>query len=266
MKHESAHVLELTRRNREIANKFVNSVSDLVSGILLTGSNAWGAGYAVNEKSDIDLLVVYDDTQALDQIISCYISEGLLNVSERERFQEFKNLFERGEAEQFSVIASQSGVPVSIDFLDTETLRKIASLSLMGSQDLREIKVRFIKEFRTNPPKPLGYSLDDLCSPKKITYHPAFKEIKDEEGIIRGYLAETAVDGFGEEQTYFLGVMSFYLSVAPVILFDKEGELARATSVLQSKIREILRGRPLTNITRQERMSKGTLRQIQSDL
>ena len=117
---------KITERNLKIAEKFVVSVSEVARGILLTGSNAWGANYAVNQNSDIDLLVVGDDIQTLERIIAKYISDGLLRDSEQARFEIFKELFLSGEVEMFSLIADYTGVAVSIDFLDTNTLRKIS--------------------------------------------------------------------------------------------------------------------------------------------
>lgn len=257
---------EITKRNTSIAARYMDAISHLANGILLTGSNAWGANYAVTEKSDIDLLIIGDGIQELEGVIEKLISEGLLEDSERSRFTVFKDLQEKENGEQFSVIAYCEDVPVSIDFLTVETLRKIASLSPMNTVKLEDATVRFIKEFRTNPPKVHGYSLDDLCSPRKLTYHPVFSEIKGPEGTALGYLSETAVDALEEnERNYFLGVMSFYLSVAPIVLFEKDGELTRAINTIRSNIKSVL-NRPATHVTRQERMSEETLKEVLRDL
>ncbi len=255
---------EITKRNASIAARYMDAISHLANGMLLTGSNAWGPHYAVTEKSDIDLLIVGDDIEELDKILERFISEGLLGDSERSRFKVFRKLYEKENAEQFSVIASYEGVPVSIDFLTVDTLRKIASLSPMGAMNLGRANIRFIKEFRTNAPKALGYSLDDLCSPRTLTYNPAFSEIKDGE-TTHGYLSETVVDAIEEnEGNYFLGVMSFYLTVAPKILFERNGELTRAIGTIRSNIKNIL-DRPVTHVTRQEKMSADTLKQVLGD-
>jgi len=160
-------------------------------------------------------------------------------------------------------------VPVSIDFLFTGTLKAIASLSYMKSRNCEEVEVRVVDEFRANIPKATGYSLDDLGGQKNFIYHPKFKEIKNDSGAVLGYLAETLIDGQksqGEQTSYFLGVMSFFLSINPLVLVNKSGQLMNQIRTLQSNIAKLMGGRIPAYITRQERMTEDCLNKIKKSL
>ncbi|GEM_PF-1724083 len=262
---DSTSASDLTKRNKEVIQRFIDSVRDRADGVLLSGSNAWGADYAVTEKSDIDLLVLAKDIQGMKKIIDCYISNKLLVPREQERFEAFSALYEEGRVEQFSVIADYKGVPVSIDFFTTKTLQWISFLTSKNTVLLNGVRVRVVSELRTNPPKAFGYSLDDLQSSKKLTYHPVFEEIKSQKGNVCGYLAQTAVDA-SDEHTYYLGVMSFFLCVSPVVLLDKNGELQRAIRDLRTNISILLKGEVPRHVTREERMSEQVLEEVKNAL
>lgn len=260
---------QITRKNLEIVKLFVEPATRFANGILLSGSNAWGANYAVKIRSDVDILIVTEGVDELEDIVKCYLAKGLLDKSEQRRFGAFKTLYEKERAEQFSVITDCVGTPVSLDFFDIHTLEKISSLAPMNVSTHQGVDVRTISEFRSNPPRSAGYSVDGLTDLSKITYHPKFEEIKNNQGYVVGYLAETLVDGRRndrDETAYFIGVMSFFLAISPVIMFDKNGRIKKAVRTLQSNIAKIMNGRIPAYITRQERMNEETLRKVRFDL
>jgi len=260
---------KLTQKHLKIIKKFTGVLEKLVEGLLLTGSTAWGAYYAITPSSDIDLLVIINNLNQLDKVIETLVNAKLISFKERERLRIFKQLYNQGKADQFSLITSNSGVPVSIDFLFPDTLKKIVSLSKMKNRDYEGIKIRVVNEFRTNTPRTTGYSLDGLKKQGKVIYHPKFKKIKNNQDVIIGYLSETLVDGQTsqeEEINYFLGVMSFFLSINPLVLVDKDKKLANQIRTLQLNIAGIMGDQIPAYITRQERMTEDCLNKIKESL
>jgi len=256
---------EKTIKNLAIIEKFVEPITKLAESMLLTGSNAWGAYYAVTSKSDIDLLIIVNKIGKLGRIIRSYIKANLIDFKEQERFDVFKKLYRQNKANQFSIIQNYSGTLVSIDFLFSNTVKDIVSLGEMNNINYKGINIRIVNEFRTNIPKITGYSLDDLIGKKKIIYHPKFKEIKNNQNKIIGYISETLVDGQVSKRNqtnYFLGVMSFFLAIDPVILLDKKTQLENSIKILQLNIAKMMNGKKLAYITRQERMSGKSLARI----
>jgi len=269
----SAEARTFTVKNLKTANKYVSGAREFADGILLTGSNAWGAHYAVNKNSDIDLLIAAETIEDLRHIIKSYVANGLLPPREQKRFAVYLRLYKENKARQFSVIGNHHDAAVSIDFLLTDTVREIATLKPMGDKIIKDnmgaVITRTINEFRSNPPRATGYSLDDIGSLRKLTYHPKFKEIKEGRGSLMGYLSETLVDGRGgtaKSTTYFLGVMSFFLAIHPIILLDKHKKLADAVKTIQSNIDDIIKHKRPVYITRQERMPRHSLALILKSL
>ena len=61
--------VQLAIKNLEIAQEYASCAAELIDGMLLTGSNAWGAYYAVNKNSDVDLLIVTNTLRELENVI-----------------------------------------------------------------------------------------------------------------------------------------------------------------------------------------------------
>ena len=265
----STEAAQLTKRNYKVIWEFIGAIFNFVDGVLLTGSNAWGAFHAVTPSSDIDLLIAVSNIDQIDAIIDKLVTDGLTDPYDQKRFALFKTLHEEGKADQFSLIAQYSDVNVSIDFLTLETIETICGLHQMRTRIYEDtegtVTIRVVREFRANPPKSDGYALDDLKGERMIRFHPEFEKIENEQGKILGYLSDTLVDGqttIPNAQTYLVGVMSFFLSIAPIVLLDENYQLQKLIHTLQSHIAEILQGEIPTHITRQERMSEDTVQRI----
>jgi hypothetical protein len=253
-----------TARNLKIIDEFVSHASPSADGILLSGSNAWGANYAVTATSDIDLLVT-GTMEQLRAVVEALVSKGIIDVKERERFEVFRNLYLQKRAEQFSTISTGREVKLSLDLLPIEVVVDICAIHPMTTRQVEGLSVRTVKEFRINKPNDDGYSVDDLKGLKKLTYHPHFEEVKNVDNNVIGYLADTLVDA-QTESTYALGVMSFFFAVHPVILFDKGGKLQNAIKTLQAGIARRLGAQVPSYITRQERMSEEILKEVKRTL
>lgn len=259
---------ELTNKNLKIAKEFAESTGNLAEGILLSGSNAWGANYAVNKNSDIDLLIAFSDIRQLGLIIDKYVARGLVNSTQKKRFEVFEKFYVDKKVDTFSFRISYKSTWVGIDFFPIEIVKNITEFKAMETVRIKDgksiVDLRIVNEFRSNPPKKDGYSVDCLTEERKLVYHPEFEEINDKEHAI-GYVSKTLVDGFTSEEsktTYFLGVMSFFLAVEPIILIDKDRHLTDSVKIFQSNIRKTVKGYSLVYITRQERMSEESLNRI----
>ncbi len=255
---------ELTIKNLEIAKKFVESSNSFAEGVFLSGSNAWGANYAVNKNSDIDLIIIVKEIEQIGQIIEKYTEEGLVGIEQKNRFEIFQILHTNKKADTFSFRISNNNTWVGIDFIPFEIVERITKFKSMETviceDDKGNINLRIINEFRSNPPKKDGYSVDGLTETRKLVYHPKFENIKS-----YGCVSQTLVDGIDERNTmYFLGVISFFFAIEPVILFDKEGQLAECTKIFQSNIKGRLNSQIPMYITRQERMSDESLNRIKN--
>ncbi len=261
---------ELTNKNLKIANEFADSINGIAEGMLLSGSNVWGANYAVNENSDVDLLAVFKDTGQLGLIIDKYVSRGLVDSIQKKRFDIFKKLYTDKKADTFSFRISYKNTWVGIDFFPIEVMKSITEFKTMETITIKEdsgvVDLRIINEFRSNPPKKDGYSVDCLTEKRKLAYYPKFKEIKDGESVI-SYISKTLVDGFNNKKnktTYFFGVMSFFFAVEPLILIDKNNQLGDSIKIFQSNIKKTLNEQTPAYITRQERMSQESLNRIKN--
>lgn len=241
-----------------IAKRYAAAAARFADGVLLSGSNAYGANYAVTDRSDIDLLIVAGNTDKLGKIVRQYISEQLLNEKEQKRFRIFSKLHEEGKAKQFSTITRYKGVNVSLDLLTSASLRDIAHFRRMKQRMLGKACIRIIHEFRITPPRAAGYSLDSLDGKIHLIYHPTFITCKG------SYVAETLVDG--KAPGYCLGVMSFFLCISPQILWEKEEFFTKAINEFRARIAQMQGRRKPSYITRQERMLKSVLREIKRSL
>ncbi|KKU90928.1 MAG: hypothetical protein UY23_C0005G0024 [Candidatus Jorgensenbacteria bacterium GW2011_GWA1_48_11] len=255
-----------TAKNLEIVEKFTEAASIFTESMLMTGSNAWGPFYAVKGKSDIDLLITGDLNQ-LNQVVDNYVSERLIEPHEKQRFAVYRKLYEEKKVDQFSLISNYKNTAVSLDFLPIELVKDMADLNPLITRsykdDLGLINVRIVREFRPNMPRAEGYTIDNLRGSKNAIFHSNFEKIKYKQNII-GYLSETLVDGqaiYNKKPTYFLGVMSFFLGVNPVVLFDKNRKLTEAIKTLHSNVKKVMQKKKPVYITRQERMPKYSLEQ-----
>jgi len=264
---------QYARVNIQLAHEIGRIAKQLVSGLLLSGSNTYGADTAVTEQSDIDLLIVVETPAQAAGLIKNLIAAAYLKPYEYDRFEKFLSLYQAGQASTFSVATKYINSTISMDIMDKVTLKYIASLNSLDEVCTDygldgTLHIRTLKEFRSNKPKLGGYTLDSLSTGEKVIYHPKYRTVEGSDGNLLGYLSATLVDGFvehGRVRKYFMGVYSFFLTVQPEILFDNDGELTAAIQTMQSNVRNTLISPP-TYITRQERMSKQTLNEVKKTL
>lgn len=267
--NSSSNTANETRKNLKIIKKFSDASKQFADAVLLTGSNAWGQYYAVNENSDIDLVVTATDIKQLESVIERYVSLGLLEEYQKQRFDLYKRLYHKKKAEDFSICAKYKNKTISIDFITLDVIKTIAGLKPLITRKHKDTKgvinIRAFNEFRSNPPRKTGYSVDELGGRKKITYYPKFKEILDRKGKTAGYLSETLIDAKNSSkgnESYFLGVISFFFAVHPIVIFDSNGQLTASINILNKNIKKLIGKKKIVYITRQERMSESIQKQI----
>ena len=65
----------------KINSIFLNSIKKYINAEIIVGSLAWGMHTAVGEKSDIDIVIVYEKKYLLDLINSPYLISNFSNCN-----------------------------------------------------------------------------------------------------------------------------------------------------------------------------------------
>ncbi len=282
-----------TVHNLDLLEEFTVPLHNYAKGMLLSGANAYGAFYAVrggvpssltrlgvpqlshSERSDIDILVSTADIHAIGQCIEAYIMSGVISVNERKRYLKFLKLFEKGEADIFSLRSYYEDVEQSVHFMTKETVSSICNLQPIRNHIAKDgLNYSIVRDFRPNIPgnvrKYGAYPINDLLGLKQEHFSPSIQRIgSTDSGYPDDYLCENTVGGpavIGHQRTYYMGVFSFFLSVGPVVLIDRDGEFSADISKLQNNISLTLDGKKPTNIPRQEHMTRASLSKILSML
>lgn len=275
-----AEAILATSKNISVALQYANSASSLAMGTILSGSNAWGSFYAPkliaksdSEKpSDVDLLVAAKDTDAIGAIVEQYVEDGLVDGRETERFAQFVTLQRAGKASMFSLRSSTTGTEISAHLLGADMLQQVCSLNGLRSH-IRHGRqaISVINDFRPNSPsatkRKSGYTLGILDAPagQNIRYLPLHEPIFDHHARHLGFIAQSPVGGYTLKDgvtTYTLGVIPTFLTSCPVIVGESNNQLSKLTSHYRSKIADIMGGRIITNIIRQEEMPSHSLRSV----
>jgi hypothetical protein len=106
----------------------------------------------------------------------------------------------------------------------------------------------FLLDFRPNTSASLvkygGNPLKDLKGLEQAMYVPTFEKIcYQRSDKIAGYISQSPIGGrlhVKGQETYFIGIMPFYLLVLPKILLDKGDKLAQHIERLRSNVQEIM--------------------------
>ena len=248
------YIQELTLRNRELVAKIAQVVSDAAIGILLSGSNAWGGDYAVRADSDVDIIIIVDSTKKVLAATERLTAAGLVSEKQVQRADYFvANLYNKG-VEIFSLSEGK----ISVDIIPMNILKQITELSHMKEiryeNRAEKRKLRIVSEFRSNPPRANGYTLNNLENSHMFVYRPNFYAVND-----LGYVAQSVVDSIDGD--YYMGVYAFFFSIKPVIIKDNKGYLLRAVHQFQHNIANQVGG-AVQHVPREERMSADTLCEI----
>lgn len=282
-----AEAIRRSVENLKIIDEFASVGEQHASGLLVSGSNTWGRFYSVRggvprelqdvgidqldykEFSDIDFLITAPDVEGLAQVIHDYVEAGLLGPNEVERFAIFKRLHEAGELDMFSVRAHTKGAEESIHFVPQDTLNKMASFERLSSQPRGEYGLDYIRDFRPGN-RSVDYTIGELKGLTTTSFMPTSQEVHygDREEVA-GYCYDNPLGGVAEvdgEETYFMGIVPFFLLVTPTVYVDKEGLLSSRIEEYQGNVRAIMNGAEVKFIPRQERMPKYVLDKIKGEL
>ena len=213
-----------TIENIKTVSEFVK-FGEKADGIILSGSNSYGPFYTprgrqintiveanieqVNSPeslSDVDLLINCEDISQLKEIVEDYVKAGLFPPSEKERFNAFKDIFDKGEIDSFSVLSKhKNGTEAMIHFVFNKDIEKFA--------DSREKGLGFLRDLRPKVPKSVAtkgyYPVFDLVTVKlnKFSIEPEVVNYKDGSGIA-GYISKTPTGGVEfeeDDKAYYLG-------------------------------------------------------------
>ncbi len=266
--------LKATINNLRVASRITKVASSNSEGILMSGSNAWGTFFAVRGNmqgklnlwqeenvskregpSDIDLMIVYSKAEGLKAVVQDLVADGLASKKEIKRFDVFEKMRE-GQADIFSARMNVNEVEVSLHFVPSAIVERMSNPAY--SQRI----ISYIRDFRPNTSGNVrregSYKMYDLKGAKTFDFHPRLEEVKDPvTQATLGYISDSPLGGFvkvGKKQTYYMGILPFFLLVAPTILHDPNGSLGDAHVRLRDQIRHVMNGQPAINIPRQEDM------------
>lgn len=280
-----AEAIVATWDNLIMARKFAEAGKATLTGMLVSGSTSWGEYFAPRgdhrlapyrhgiqggERSDVDLVAVTTDVDAIGATISAYVDEGLVDLSEQLRFEVFSQLYNEGKADVFSLRARHGGGEQSLHFLTEEIMETLSKATAVRSS---EQGINVVHDFRPNKPNNpgkngLGYSVDDLKGLHKGYHMPTPKTVTHNEELA-GYISDapagTIINTQGE-QTYLMGLVDFFIAIKPCVVHDTNEKLATWIRSLQRTIAEVQQGETPTQIPRQKRMAKYMLTQVREEL
>lgn len=275
--------LRATVRNFQAASILNQEISPFTQGTLLSGSNAWGPFFAVRgdtqgrlelegfikdndkkEPSDIDLLIATDSPREITSIVHQLIQKDYIPSEESNRAKAFEKLYGE-EADMLSLRTLIGNVQASLHFIPTPILLNIVNTPYGHG------KINVLRDLRSNIPGNVkragGYPLRDIKGLKEIMFHPKMKELKDPKTQTSlGYLTDNPTGGFLQvknEQTYYMGVIPFFLLIAPAILHDPDNSLIKMHETLRDRIKLIMDQRPASNFPRKEEMPEYVIKRLQ---
>lgn len=274
-----------TIENKEVAQTFAEAGRGSLTGMLLSGSTTWGEYFAPRgdrrwrpdrnegERSDVDMIAVAKDIDAIGETIDAYIRKGLVDAAERQRFEAFEQLCAQSEVDIFSLRAYHKGGEQSVHFLTEAVMADVSNIETVRSSDQGSYRVNLLHDFRPNQPNNpgkngKGYTIDDLKGMHQSHYMPTPK-IVAEGGKTFGYISDAPVGSVilkSGESTYLLGLMDFFVAIKPDIILDTDGRIEGWVKTLQRNIAEIQQDVIPKQIPRQKRMPKHILRAVQGEL
>lgn len=272
-----------TAQNLEVASHFVDRVSRHKVGMLLSGAHAWGPFFAVHrgassqssesfsiKPSDIDFLVTYQTDRDLRDLIEDFADNELIPPLELERYQAFKKLKSTGEADLFSVRSYFGGVEESVHFMSSDLVERVCTLQPLRIDS--ETGIEYANDLRPNIPGNVtnhgGYPTGDLKGKTQPIFVPKLEQVLLDE-YTPNYISQTTVGGLtsiDHEASYFIGVLSFYLLIAPTILVDNQVGLYEMLTTYRKNIARLMNGKSPAYIPRQEKMPTATLERIKDSL
>lgn len=273
----------VTAENHTVAKEFAAVGQPTLTGLIMSGANAWGAYYAPRgkhpalgeskpgDRSDIDLLAIAPDISSVGSTLENYIAAGLVEKTERVRFEKFKKLHQQGKADVYSIRANYKGTEESIHFLTHDLVDAITSVQSIRARKEDGYKTNYLRDFRPNMPNNPhinggGYTVDDLKGLRVAVFKPQPTPVEGGLGCISESPLGT-IHTIQGEQTYSLGLMDYFLAVLPKILVDTPDQrVASWVKRLQTTIAHVQKENDIVNVPRQLRMPKGALRDIQSTL
>lgn len=266
----------VTIENLVTARKYAKAMEDHVEGIAMSGSNTWGSFYAVRSehskegRSDIDLVVEVADLEHMEAALNSLIEQGLVNtpretephiLDEQRRLQQFKSLYMQDAADIFSLRSFATGMEASIHFVPSHTMDEITAHSInMRTTTVDTHAITYIRDFRPNQARNAangGYRIHDFRGFTDIRFTPEPITVADSDNHVLGYISESPLGTTIETpkgKSYGLGVLTFFLSISPVVLAEKQGSMQRRIANMQRSIGETLGGARPEALIREDRM------------
>lgn len=284
--HSPIESIWATLENLKIVSELEEVGRDTVHGMILSGSMSREPFSGVRGKtppalvalgaqerdfhsfSDIDMLMSFENFSAIKKGISDFVKAGILKEDENKRVELFEHFYKEGKADILSIRAHYKGVEESFHVLLNKTVESIAQ----AREKYHYNGIGYVRDFRPNIPRSLekkGYYLAfDLIGGEEVRFPIHLEEVKDpNDNRVAGYITHIPTGGVlhnGNEDRYLIGILSYFLLVAPVVLVDKDSFISSNIESLQKKVRSTLNGRMPLLLPYQQRMSKTTLERLKA--
>lgn len=108
----------------KINSIFLNSIKKYINAEIIVGSLAWGMHTAVGEKSDIDIVIVYEKKYLLDLINSPYLISNFSNCN-------VDDLLTQDKVDYIFAKFQIDDIDFSVDIIDTSYFEKMCNLNLI---------------------------------------------------------------------------------------------------------------------------------------
>lgn len=275
-----------TIETRKVANEICDTIRDTAVSVAQTGSGSWGAffgmrGQAVPDPleieeweyrdlkmiSDVDIIVVVETPEDIVSAVAKLVQQDFLHFNEIRRAHHFKDLYESGRADIFSVRGDYADTEQSYHFIPRTVMEQITD-KRPESND-----VPVINDYRPDLPgsfkKYGGYPILGVEG-KQIALLKKNPVPVDADRLDLGYISESPSGGpviMEDGSTQFaLGILSTQLLYQPDIMKDEDGFLRAQVDKLLANVAEYLPHEENFKVPRWDRMPNSFRKKLKSSL
>lgn len=275
-----------TIETRKVANEICDTIKDVAVSVAQTGSGSWGAFFGMRGQaapdpleidtweardlkmiSDVDIIVVVETPQEIMTAISKLVENDFLHFNEGIRAARFKDLYESGRADIFSVRGNYADTEQSYHFIPKTVMEQITDRRPESND------VPVVNDYRPDLPgsfrKYGGYPILGVEG-KQIALLKKDPIPVDPDRLDLGYISESPSGGpvtVEDGSTQFaLGILSTQLLYQPDIMKDEAGFLRAQVDKLLANVAEYLPREEDFKVPRWDRMPKSFRNKLKSSL
>lgn len=210
-----------------------NILKNQIKGIIIGGSMSYGPFYSVNESSDIDMIIIYDN----DLNPELFKDVNFFNIEDKTLFSKrasrFKQLLANDEADVISqkIPVKDENYKCSLHFLSTDILKKIVNQEKDTVVNCHHNMVSVVRNYKENLTHPDYYPTNFAGQTTKFV-----SEVKK---ILPDGLITTMHNYIILNDSLYPGFYHSYISPVFSVLYDQDGEIQQ----IVDSLKEILTNR-----------------------